>query len=210
MKRHVDAKREDVTFEEGQWVYVKLKPGRQISVAAPRHPKLSKRFFGPFQVVERIGRVAYRLQLPPESRIHPVFHSSLLRAHYGDPPAHGGDWPLQTQDQQPLRKPLCFLSSRLDSTTTPPTRWVLTQWEGEPPEDTTWELWDELRDVYHLEDKVDFWEGGNVSSTSQIRLPPSTSSPSSPATTTARPAHPRLRNPPPHLQDYYTDIEGNT
>lgn len=203
MKRHVDAKREDVTFEEGQWVYVKLKPGRQISVAAPRHPKLSKRFFGPFQVVERIGRVAYRLQLPPESRIHPVFHSSLLRAHYGDPPAHGGDWPLQTQDQQPLRKPLCFLSSRLDSTTTPPTRWVLTQWEGEPPEDTTWELWDELRDVYHLEDKVDFW-GGGIVSTTQSPPPRATASSnqslSSPPRATARPT--RVSKPPSYLHDY--------
>lgn len=204
MKKYADAKREDITFEVGQWVYVKLKPGRQTSITAQRHPKLSKRFFGPFQILERIGSVAYRLQLPPESRIHPVFHSSLLRPHYDALPATDKDWPLQTQDQQPLRKPLCFLDSHFDSTTTPPTRWVLTQWVGEPPEDTTWESWPELREAYHFEDKVDLWEGGNVSNTSQTQSSPTIPSP---VTATARPA--RLRIP---LHTYVTMIrthEGN-
>ena len=48
----------------------------------------------------------------------------------------------------------------MDHTTSPPTRLVLTQWKGQPPEDTTWEPWSELRDSYHLEDKVVFGEGG--------------------------------------------------
>ena len=51
----------------------------------------------------------------------------------------------------------------MDDSTSPPTRMVLTQWEGQPPEDTTWESWPELRDAYHLEDKVVFGDGGIVS-----------------------------------------------
>lgn len=67
MKRLADAKRQDVTYTIGQWVYVKLRPFRQRSVAGSIHPKLSKRFFGPFQVIERIRQVSYRLQLPEEA-----------------------------------------------------------------------------------------------------------------------------------------------
>lgn len=48
MKRYADAKRDDVSFKVGQWIYVKLRPGRQSSVIGQPHPKLSKRFFGPF------------------------------------------------------------------------------------------------------------------------------------------------------------------
>ncbi|KAL5128206.1 hypothetical protein HKD37_14G040495 [Glycine soja] len=61
--------------------------------------------------------------------------------------------------QKPVSCPLCFLDSKIDDSTSPPTRLVLTQWMGQPPEDTTWEPWLELRDAYHLEDKVVFWDG---------------------------------------------------
>ena len=102
MKRYADAKRDDVSFSVGQWVYVRLRPGRQTSVTGPHHPKLSKRFFGPFMFEDRIGFVAYRLRLPPDSQVHPVFHSSLLRAHHGPPPLSTDTWPLGTLTQQPV------------------------------------------------------------------------------------------------------------
>ncbi|XP_025981316.1 uncharacterized protein [Glycine max] len=204
MKRYADADRREEHFNVGQWVYVKLRPGRQSSLAGHlHHPKLSRRFFGPFLITERIGEVAYRLQLPPESHIHPVFHSSLLRPHCGPSPTSTASCPLQFRDQQPLRRPLCFLDSRLDNTTTPPTRWVLTQWEGEPLEDTSWESWTALCQDYHLEDKVEFW-GGGIVSTSQSPLPRATTSSdqssSSPPRTTTRPT--RTSKPPPYLRDY--------
>lgn len=109
MKRYVDVKCDDITFEQGQWVYVKLRPRRQTSVTGPCHPKLSKRFFGPFQIVERIGLVAYRLNLPPDAHIHPVFHCSLLRSHHGPPPPSEYNWPLQVLNNKPLWRPLCLI-----------------------------------------------------------------------------------------------------
>jgi len=48
--------------------------------------KLSKRFFGPFKIIERIGAVAYHLELPPDSKIHSVVHILLLRPYYEDKP----------------------------------------------------------------------------------------------------------------------------
>ena len=156
MKHHADTKREDVSFTVGQWVYVKLRPHRQRSVTGATHSKLSKRFFEPFQVIACIGHVAHRLQLPDNAWIYPVFHCSLLRAHHGPPPSSLDTWSLQVVDHKPVPRPLCFLDSKMDTSTSPPTRLVLTQWEGQPPEDTTWESWPELCDSYHLEDKVVF------------------------------------------------------
>ena len=62
---------------------VKLQPYRQHSVALRKNQKLGMRFFGPFEVVERVGHVAYKLKLPEAARIHLVFHISLLKKFQG-------------------------------------------------------------------------------------------------------------------------------
>ena len=57
-----------------------------------RHRKLLPIFIGPFEILERIGSVAYRLALPPSMLgVHEVFHVSMLRKNTPDP-AHVVDW----------------------------------------------------------------------------------------------------------------------
>lgn len=63
----------------GDWVYLKLQPYVQTSLAHRANQKLAFKFFGPFQVVEWVNDVAYRLQLLDTSMIHPVFHVSQLK-----------------------------------------------------------------------------------------------------------------------------------
>lgn len=78
MKQNADKGRKDVSFEIGDWVFVRLRPYRQLSIRLQRHTKLSQRFFGPFKVLHRVGEVAYKLDLPSSSKIHPVFHVLVL------------------------------------------------------------------------------------------------------------------------------------
>lgn len=74
MKEQADKKRKHVEFRVGDPILVKLQPYRQSSAALRKHQKLGLHFFGPFPILAKIGDVAYKLQLPPEAKIHPVFH----------------------------------------------------------------------------------------------------------------------------------------
>ena len=65
MKAQADKHRVDKEFQLGNLVYVKLQPYRQSSVVARVCHKLATKYFGPFPISARVGKVAYRLQLPP-------------------------------------------------------------------------------------------------------------------------------------------------
>ena len=164
MKTTADRHRRDLSFEVGDWVYVRLRPYRQTSIA-PKYSKLAKRFYGPFQISARIGPVAYKLALPASSRIHPVFHVSLLKLHQGPSPASPGTLPELSTDNHPIVNPFAILDWKLDSSVTPPVKRVLVQWDDLPPEETSWESWDELKVLHNLADKVVFDEGGVDSNT---------------------------------------------
>ena len=76
MKIQVDLHSHEVEFMVGDPIYFKLKPYRQHSIARYRNENLSPHYFGPFEVQERIGKVACRSRLPPSSCILNVFHIS--------------------------------------------------------------------------------------------------------------------------------------
>ena len=83
-------RRRTLEFEVGDHVSLKVNPTRGV-VRLDKRGKLSPRFIGPFEILERIGIVAYRLALPPSMLgVHEVFHVSMLREHTPNP-AHGVD-----------------------------------------------------------------------------------------------------------------------
>ena len=73
-KSYADKRRKDLEFEVEDRVFLKLSPWKGV-VRFGKRGKLSPRYIGPFEIVGRIGPVAYRLDLPEElSRVHNVFH----------------------------------------------------------------------------------------------------------------------------------------
>ncbi|XP_052486502.1 uncharacterized protein LOC128041175 [Gossypium raimondii] len=84
-KSYADLKRRDIEFSVGDRVFLKVSPWKKV-LRFGRKGKLSPRFIGPYEIIERIGPVAYRLALPRElENIHNVFHVSMLRRYRSDP-----------------------------------------------------------------------------------------------------------------------------
>ncbi|KAA3461184.1 DNA/RNA polymerases superfamily protein [Gossypium australe] len=80
-KTYEDLKRKEISFE----VFLKVSYWKKI-IKFDQKGKLSPRFVGPYEVLERFGPVAYKLALPPEpSKIHNVFHVSMLRRYKSNP-----------------------------------------------------------------------------------------------------------------------------
>lgn len=106
--------RRHVEFEVGDIVWLKLQPYRQHSVAKPLSAKLSRRYYGPFEILERIWSVAYKLRLPEGSRIHNVFHVSLLREFFaGTGDVDGIKLPPKFVGARPVVQPVAFLAEKI-------------------------------------------------------------------------------------------------
>jgi hypothetical protein len=79
IKNQADKKRIDRQFQIGEQVLLKLQPYAQNSVVNRPYPELAYKFYRPFTVIDKIGIAAYKLALPDDSQIHPVFHVSQLK-----------------------------------------------------------------------------------------------------------------------------------
>lgn len=164
MQLQTNKHRREVSFSVGDLVWVRLQPYRQVSVARRPALKLAKRYFGPYPILEKIGAIAYRLELHAGCRIHPVFHVSLLKPFVGPATTTTPINPLPvTSDGSPSLVPLVIISSRTILCSGNPEAQVLVQWQGLPPDAATWESLTFFRASFpdfHLEDKVVFVDGG--------------------------------------------------
>ena len=105
-------RRPPLEFEVRDHVFLKVMPKRGV-VRFGKRGKLSPRFIGPFEILERIDTVAYRLALPPSILgVHEVFHVSMLRKYIPDP-AHVVDWGQIEVDTDGTFEegPVCILDS---------------------------------------------------------------------------------------------------
>nr|GFC60237.1 putative nucleotidyltransferase, ribonuclease H [Tanacetum cinerariifolium] len=92
-KSYADKHRKSIEFQPGDRVFLKISPARGVRRFGIKG-KLSPHFIGPFEILNRVGEVSYRLALPPRlSHVHNVFHVSLLRG-YKYHPLHVISYPL--------------------------------------------------------------------------------------------------------------------
>ncbi|KAI0501535.1 hypothetical protein KFK09_016480 [Dendrobium nobile] len=105
MKKQADGHRRHIQFEVGERVFLKFRPYRQKTVANRRSEKLAPRYFGPYEVLKKIGAVTYWLKLAPTATKHPVFHVSQLRKVIGDNTANPELPATFTEDLEVVMEP---------------------------------------------------------------------------------------------------------
>ena len=112
-KSYDDVRRRPLEFEVGDHAFLKVMHKRGV-VRFGKRGKLSPRLIGPFEILETIGTIAYRLALPPSMLgVHEVFHVSMLRKYIPDP-AHVVDWgKIEVDTDETFEEgPVCIVDSR--------------------------------------------------------------------------------------------------
>ncbi|KAL0537123.1 hypothetical protein IC582_026093 [Cucumis melo] len=148
-KSYADVRRKDLEFEVGDKVFLKVAPMKGV-LRFERRGKLSPRFVGPFEILERIGPVAYRLALPPSlSTVHDVFHVSMLRKYVPDP-SHVVDYePLEIDENLGyVEQPIEVLAREVKTLRNKEIPLVKVLWRNHRVEEATWEREDDMRSRY--------------------------------------------------------------
>ena len=148
-KSYADVRRRPLEFEIGDHVFLKVMPKRGV-VKFGKRGKLSPRFIRPFEILERVGIVAYRLALPPNMiGVHEVFHVSMLRMYTPDP-AHVVDWGQIEVDTDGTFEegPVCIVDSRDQVLRHKTVRLVRVLWRHYGVEESTWERKDTMLATY--------------------------------------------------------------
>lgn len=93
--------------------------------------KLSPRYYGPFQILQSIGQVSYKLDLPPDSRLHPTFHVSCLKLKLGQHVVQIPSLPPVDSDGILNPEPIAILQDKTQQLKSRTITQVLVQWQGE-------------------------------------------------------------------------------
>lgn len=148
-KSYADNRRRELEFQVGDHVFLKVSPTRGVVRFGVRG-KLSPRYIGPFEILERIREVAYRLALPPNlAGVHNVFHVSMLRKYVPDP-SHVIEYePLRLREDLSYDESPTRVVDTKDQTLRRRTiRYVKVQWNHHTEREATWELEEEMIQKY--------------------------------------------------------------
>nr|XP_011462115.1 PREDICTED: uncharacterized protein LOC105350846 [Fragaria vesca subsp. vesca] len=148
-KSYADVRRRDLEFQVGDWVFLKLSPWKGV-VRFGKRGKLSPRYIDPYEIIERVGSLAYRLALPPElSRIHNVFHVSMLRKYIADPSHVLQEQPISlTRDLTYEEEPVQILDRKEQVLRNKTIPLVKVLWRSHQVEEATWESEEQMMQQY--------------------------------------------------------------
>jgi hypothetical protein len=145
-KSYADTRRRELTFEEGDFVYLKVSPIRGLRRFKVKG-KLSPRYIGPFKILERKGEVAYQLELPERlSDVHNVFYISQLKKCLRVPEEQLPLEELNVQEDLTYTEyPVKILDTLERITWSKRIRMCKVQWSHHAEDEATWEREDELQ-----------------------------------------------------------------
>ncbi|KAD3641035.1 hypothetical protein E3N88_30258 [Mikania micrantha] len=145
-KSYADKRRRPIKFDVGDRVLLKVSPWKGI-IRFRKRGKLSPRYIGPFHIKARVGKVAYRLDLPEElNGIHPTFHVSHLRKCLADEQAYVPLDDIEVDDRlNYIEEPVAIVDTKEKQLRNKTFRQVRVQWKHRKGSDTTWETEDEMR-----------------------------------------------------------------
>lgn len=134
----------DRQFQEGDWVDLKIQPYRQIILSGSHFTKLSAMYYGPYQVLQKVGQATYKFSLPLQLLLHPTFHVSQLKRCHELPKAISHPPILE------LASPYCppphkILDRRMIQKENKVVAQVLIQWEKLSSDLATWEDYQALK-----------------------------------------------------------------
>ncbi|MEQ5213039.1 hypothetical protein ABN235_18985, partial [Morganella morganii] len=141
--------RKSVEFQAGEKAWLKISPTRGV-MRFGKKGKLSPRFIGPYEILERVGQVAYRLALPAElDRVHNVFHVSQLKKYVHDASHVLAPETLELDEALSYEeKPVRILDFKTRETRRKAIKLVKVLWSNHGVEEATWEMEDDMRQRY--------------------------------------------------------------
>ena len=148
-KSYTDMKKKDIRYEVGEKVFLKVSPWKKV-MRFGKKGKLSPRFIGPYEVIEKVGPVAYRLALPPDlDKIHNVFHVSMLRRYRSDPTHIVSSETIELRpDLTYEEEPVEILAHEVKELRNKKIPLVKVLWRNHKTEEATWESEETMRQQY--------------------------------------------------------------
>ena len=105
---------------------------------AKKDNKLSPKYYGPYKVLQKIGTMAYKLELPASSRVHPVFHVSCLKKAIGDKLPVQTIFPKADEEGKIILEPEVVTEARTRQLQNRSSSKYLVKWKNLPTKDSTW------------------------------------------------------------------------